>query len=66
MYSLSSLANSNKNDYPNCHLLVTVATNKDGDIDQTNTTTESSKFPIGFANSVLFSGRAFPLRDWNS
>ena len=34
-YSLSSMANSDKNTFPNCHLLVTIATNKDGDINQT-------------------------------
>ena len=60
------MANSDKNNFPNSHLLVTVATNKDGDIDQTNATGESSKYPIGFADNVLFSGRAFPIRDYQS
>jgi len=45
---------------------VTISTNKDGDIDQTNATGESSVYPIGFADNVLFSGRAFPLRDYQS
>jgi hypothetical protein len=46
MYSLASLANSDKNTQPNSHLLVTIATNKDGNIDQTNVTWESSKYPV--------------------
>ena len=59
-YSLCSMANSDKNTHPGSHLLVTVATNSSGDIDQTNERYESSKFPVGFANDVLFAGRAFP------
>ena len=59
-YSLASLANSDKNDQPNNHLLVTIATNKNGDIDQTGVDRESSKYPVWFANNVLFSGRWFP------
>ena len=65
-YALPSMANSDKNNFPNSHLLVTVSTNKDGDIDQTNAAGESSKYPIGFADNVLFSGRAFPIRDYQS
>ena len=59
-YSLASMANSDKNTQPNSHLLVTIATNKNWDIDQTNETYESSKFPVWFKNNILFSGRAFP------
>ncbi len=59
-YSLASMANSDKNSQPNSHLLVTIATNKNGNIDQTNETYESSKFPVWFKNNILFSGRAFP------
>ena len=59
MYSLASLANSNKNTQPNSHLLVTIATDKEWDIDQTNEK-YGSKYPIWFANNVLFSGHAFP------
>jgi len=55
MYSLSSLANSNKDTDPDSHLIVTIATNKSGDINQTGITQESSKFPVGFAGNVLFS-----------
>lgn len=60
MYSLVSLANSDMNTRPESHLFVTVATNPSGDIDQTNEIYESSKFPVGFHNDVLFSGRSFP------
>ena len=59
-YSLCSMANSDKNTQPGSHLFVTVATNPSGDIDQTNEIYESSKFPVGFHNDVLFSGRSFP------
>ena len=59
-YSLASLSNSDKNTQPNIHLLVTIATEADWDIDQTNEAAESSKYPIWFANNVLFSGRTFP------
>ena len=60
MYSLASLSNSDKNTQPNSHLLVTIATNKDGNIDQTNVTRESSKYPVWFKDNVLFSWRGFP------
>ena len=40
--------------------MVTIATNKNGDINQTGVSIESTKFPIGFADNVLFSGRGFP------
>ena len=60
IYSLASLSNSDKNNQPNTHLFVTIATNKDGDIDQTWVTQESSKYPVWFKNNVLFSWRGFP------
>ena len=60
-YSLVSMANSDKNTQPNSHLLVTIWTDADWDIDQTNETVESSKYPVWFKNNVLFSGRAFPI-----
>ena len=60
MYSLASLSNSDKNDQPNTHLLVTIATNKNWDIDQTGVDWESSKYPIWFSDNVLFSWRGFP------
>lgn len=65
MYSLASLSNSDKNDQPNTHLLVTIATNKNWDIDQTGVDRESSKYPVWFSNNVLFSWRWFPQhREW--
>ena len=61
LYSLWSMSNSNKNTQPNIHLLVTIATNADWNIDQTNETqTWSSKYPMWFANNVLFAWRTFP------
>ena len=49
------MSNSDKNSKPNSHLLVTIATEADGDINQTGEIYESTKFPVGFANNVLFS-----------
>lgn len=46
MYSTASWANSDKNSQPGSHLMVTIATDKNGDIDQTNVDWESSKYPI--------------------
>ncbi len=64
-YSLASMSNSKKNSRPNSHLFVTIATDNDGNIDQTGITYESTKYPVWFANNVLFSGRWFPqLREW--
>lgn len=61
MYSLASMSNSKENSKPNSHLLVTIATDADWDIDQTNEIYESSKYPVWFAKNMLFSGRAFPM-----
>ena len=60
MYSLASLSNSDKNTQPNSHLLVTIATDKNWDIDQTDVDRESSKYPVWFSNNILFSWRWFP------
>ena len=65
-YSLSSMANSDKNTQPNSHLLVTIWTNANGDIDQTNEIIESSKYPVWFHNKALFAWRAFPYLSWSS
>lgn len=54
-YYLASLANSDKNTNPSSHIFVTVANQPDGNIDQTNEVSTSTRFPIGFANNVLFS-----------
>lgn len=65
-YTDPSRAHS-KNDYAlDRHLMVTVATDKNGDIDQTDETVESSLFPVWFHDKVLFSGRSFPIHaDWD-
>ena len=59
------MSNSDKNTHPDSHLMVTIATDKTGDIDQTKETGISSKFPIGFADNVLFAGRIFPYHSYN-
>lgn len=66
MYSLASLANSNKQTHTNFHLLVTISTNKNGDINQTGITQESSKYPVWFSKDVLFSWRWFIWIEWNT
>ena len=42
--------------------MITVSTDNDGDIDQTNERGESAVFPIGFHDKVLFSGRILPYK----
>ena len=65
-YSEASMANSNRNSQPKSHLMVTIGTNSRGNIDQTDEYVESSKFPVWFADNVLFAWRAFPSMksDW--
>ena len=65
VYGGRSRAHNKNDNILNRHLIITFGTNKDGDIDQTNETSESSKFPVWFHNKVLFSGRAFPHRNYN-
>ena len=60
------MTNSDKNTHPGSHLFVTVANQADGDIDQTNQVSTSTKFPVGFADNVLFSGRAFPYKHYKT
>ena len=62
-YKLPSAANWTENKDPNNHIVVTVWTNKDWDITQTNEIYESSKMPIWFHNKSLFAGRIFPYID---
>ena len=68
VYSLASTTNGKNNSDPNNHLIVTIWTNANGNIDQTNETYESSKFPVWFHNNNLFAWRAFPAHSaasWN-
>ncbi len=65
-YSLASLSNSDKNTHPNSHLFVTIATEADWDIDQTNETVTSTKVPRYIHSWSLFSWRAFPYKDYKS
>ena len=66
--SMSAAHNKNDNNL-DTHILLTIWTNKDWDIDQTNETNDenSSKFPVWFHDKVLFSGRSFPYTnsDWH-
>ena len=62
VYGLQSCAHNKNDNVLNIHLILTFGTDSDGDIDQTNEVSESSKFPVWFHNKVLFSGRAFPFR----
>ncbi|MBQ4483532.1 MAG: hypothetical protein II934_00810 [Prevotella sp.] len=40
--------------------MITIATNKDGDLDQTHAAYNSSWFPMGFHEKSSFAGRTFP------
>lgn len=64
IYSWASNANWINDSNTDRHLVITVWTNKNWDINQTNTTNQSSKFPVWFHNDVLFAGRAFPYLSW--
>lgn len=59
----ASVANSDKNTDPDNHIIVTISTNKYGDIDQTYETIESSLYPVGFAEESLAAGRTAPYYD---
>lgn len=62
----ASGANSDKNTDPDSNIMVTIATNKDGDIDQTHEIYNSSLFPMGFNKKSSLAGRTFPYRDPSS
>lgn len=66
VYGAPSRANWKNDSSVDRHLLVTIWTDADWDIDQTNEKSESSKYPVWFHNKVLFSGRAFPYRSWSN
>lgn len=65
IYSFQSLANGKNDANADMALLVTIGTNDKGDIDQTDEIYESSLFPVGFHDKVLFAGRAFPGHNLN-
>ena len=65
-YSTCSLANSDKNTRPGSHLLVTIATDKSGHIHVDEEPITGTKFPVGFADNVLFAGRPFPYHSITS
>lgn len=65
-YTHMSAAPSKNDNSLDIHMILTIWTNKDGNIDQTNESQEeSSKFPIWFHDKVLFSGRCFPYTNSN-
>ena len=59
-YSLPSITNWKSDSEIDKHLIVTIWTNKNWDINQTNEIYESSKFPVWFHPDVLFAWRTFP------
>ena len=65
-YANASMANSDKNNLPDLHLYATFSTDEDWDADLSNRNADSSKFPVGFNKSSVFSGRAFPVHDFQS
>lgn len=65
-YSTCSMANSDKNTRPGSHLLVTIGTDKSGHIHVDEEPITGTKFPIGFADNILFAGRPFPYHSMNT
>ena len=63
-YMYSSMANSDKNNYPNSNMRIVVWTNPQWNPDMTNSSW--SLFPIGFSNNIMVSGRpVLPIyRKW--
>ena len=66
VYGAPSRANWKNDSNVDRHLLVTIWTDADWDIDQTNETYESSRYPVWFHNKVLFAWRAFPYKSWSN
>lgn len=64
-YSTHSMANGKNDTEADMALLVSVGTGSTGDIDQTGYIYESSAFPVGFHDKVLFAGRTLPLLEDN-
>lgn len=65
VYSEQSRAHNKTDNILDRHLMLTIGTNHNGDIDQTNNIYNSSKFPVWFHDKVLFAWRAFPYIDVN-
>lgn len=61
MYFACSMANSDRNTRPGSHLLVTIGTDTKGDFLIDDFVNYGSKYPVGFADDVLFAGRAFVI-----
>ena len=64
--SLSAAHDKNDNKLDR-HILITIGTNKDWDVDQSNELYNGSKFPVWFHDKVLFAWRTFPFvnTSWN-
>ena len=63
LYSTQSMANGENDSVVDMSLFVSIGTSATGDIDQTGYIYESSCFPVGFHDKVLFAGRTLPLRN---
>lgn len=66
VYWLPSTTNGQSNNNQNNHLIVSIWTNANGNIDQTNEIYESSKYPVWFHNNNLFAWRTFPAHSYNT
>ena len=60
IYHTHSIANGKNDEFADMALLVSCATNAEGDADKTGITYSSGVFPVGFHDKVLFAGRSFP------
>ena len=59
------MANGKNDEVVDMALFVSVGTDATGDIDQTGYIYESSAFPVGYHDKVLFAGRTLPLLEDN-
>ena len=67
IYSIpQSFANWENDKNIDKHLILTIWTDDDWDIDQTNEIFESSRVPVWFNENILFAWRTFPFLDWSS
>ena len=63
LYADQSMANGKNDAEADMAYFLSVGTNAAGDADQTGYIYESSLFPVGFHDKVLFAGRTLPLLD---
>ena len=66
IYWSPSRANGKNDATADRHIIITIGTDFEGNINQTKETIESSRFPVWFHDDVLFAGREFPYYSMSS